>query len=140
MGDTDANSMYEQTTRGILVRAVPEYRSDHSDPDEPRYVWSYMIEIENHGVDTVQLISRRWTITNARGHTQEVEGEGVVGQQPVLRPGDAFRYVSGAPLDTPSGIMQGAYLMRTDDGDEFTVAIPAFSLDSPDELGLSRPN
>lgn len=132
--------MYTQSTRGILIRVKPEYRADHSEPDQRRFVWAYTVEIENHGEVTVQLLSRHWIIINAIGVTQEVKGEGVVGEHPVLAPGQAFEYTSGTPLDTPSGLMRGSYLMRTMDGERFEVAVPAFSLDSPEEPARRRPH
>ncbi|MCG8442894.1 MAG: Co2+/Mg2+ efflux protein ApaG [Caulobacterales bacterium] len=132
--------MYETTTRGVAVRVTPEYRDDQSSPDRDRYVWAYTVEIENEGEETVQLMERYWRITDATGHVTEVRGAGVVGEQPVLRPGEAFRYTSGAPLPTPSGIMGGSYLMATMHGDTFEAAIPTFSLDSPHEPARRRPN
>ena len=125
--------VYEASTRGLLVRVRPEYRPDQSDPDERRWVWAYQVEVENHGDVTVQLLTRRWVITDAAGRVEVVEGPGVVGEQPTLKPGEAFRYVSGCPLPTPSGVMEGSYEMETDAGDRFPVDIPAFSLDLPGE-------
>lgn len=132
--------MYTETTRGIMVRVTTDYRPDHSTPEEGHYVWAYTIDIENQGNVSVQLMSRHWMIMNAQGLTNEVKGDGVVGEQPVLAPGETFRYSSGTPLDTPSGLMRGSYLMRTLDGERFEVAIPAFSLDSPEERAQQRPN
>jgi ApaG protein len=132
MANTPTTAFYETTTRDILVRAAPFYLADQSEPDEDRFVWAYRITIENRGRSTVQLISRTWRITDAQGRTKLVQGEGVVGEQPVLKPGEAFEYTSGTPLDTPSGFMAGDYHMvdRTS-GAAFDVTIPAFSLDSP---------
>jgi ApaG protein len=124
--------VYEATTRGVVVRVVTSYLPAQSDPDEPRYAWAYMIEIENHGDEPVQLISRRWVITDAKNHTEIVAGPGVVGEQPHLKPQEAFRYSSGCPLTTPSGEMRGTYQMITDAGEAFEVEIPAFSLHLPD--------
>jgi len=124
--------VYEATTRHILVRVVADYLAIQSDPVEHRYVWSYTIEIENHGLETVQLVSRHWRITDGRNQTEEVKGVGVVGEQPLLKPREAFRYTSGCPLNTPTGEMRGRYQMLTDDGDVFDVEIPAFSLHLPD--------
>ena len=126
--------MYSSTTRGIKVSVEADFLDDQSDPDEDRYIWAYTVRIENDGVETVQLRSRHWRITDAEGRTQEVNGPGVVGEQPVLRPGDAFEYTSGAPLPTPSGMMVGAYQMQTEDGEYFDAAVPAFSLDSPHDV------
>ncbi len=123
--------MYEETTRTIRVTVKPVYLDDQSSPSEDHYVWAYHVRIENLGIETVRLRDRHWRITDARGRVQEVRGAGVVGEQPVLKPGEAFEYTSGTPLNTPSGIMVGDYAMETDGGEKFTVAIPAFSLDSP---------
>jgi ApaG protein len=128
---TKESPVYEATTRGIVVRVVTNYLPTQSDPIESRYVWSYMIEIENHGDETVQLISRKWTIIDAQNRIEEVAGPGVVGEQPRLKPRDAFRYTSGCPLSTPSGEMRGLYQMVTDDGDMFEAVVPAFSLHLP---------
>jgi ApaG protein len=123
--------MYESVTRGIRVRATPQYLEDESSPEDDRFFWAYTIDISNEGSETVQLCSRHWRITDAEGRTEEVRGPGVVGKTPVLTPGTSFRYTSGCPLDTPSGIMVGSYRMTTETGEQFNVAIPAFSLDSP---------
>ena len=111
---------------------------DQSEPSENRYFWSYTIQLENHGTKTVQLLNRYWHITDAMGRSQEVRGPGVVGKQPVLKPGEAFQYTSGVPLPTPSGIMFGEYEMILETGVKFQVAVPAFSLECP--LANSRPN
>ncbi|HWB44175.1 MAG TPA: Co2+/Mg2+ efflux protein ApaG [Hyphomicrobiaceae bacterium] len=123
--------MYEAVSRSIRVRVVPQYLEEESSPEEGRYFWAYTIDITNEGEETVQLRSRHWRITDALGRTEEVRGPGVVGQTPVLRPGTSFRYTSGCPLETPSGIMVGSYQMTTETGELINVAIPAFSLDSP---------
>lgn len=125
---------YESITRGIRVSVIPLYLEDQSDPEEPRYVWAYTVRIDNESSDVVQLKTRYWRITDATGYTDEVAGDGVVGEQPVIRPGEGFEYTSGAPLPTPSGLMVGRYGMTTAKGEAFEVAIPAFSLDSPHEL------
>jgi ApaG protein len=122
---------YKATTRGITVSVEPDFLEDESAPLRDYYFWAYSVEIVNEGQETVQLLARHWRITDANGHLQEVRGPGVVGEQPTLEPGDSFRYTSGVPLRTPSGIMQGSYTMEIDDGDSFEAAIPAFSLDSP---------
>jgi len=127
-------TMYERITRGIRVSVSPFYLEDQSDPEEPRFVWAYTVRIDNQGTEVVRLRARHWRITDARGVTDEVIGEGVVGEQPVIRPGEGFEYTSGAPLKTPSGLMVGSYRMETPDGEAFDVDIPAFSLDSPHEL------
>jgi ApaG protein len=123
--------MYRAVTRGIEVTASPRYLEDESDPAAGRWLFAYTIEIVNRGAVTVQLRSRRWRITDGLGHVQLVEGPGVVGEQPVLRPGERFRYTSGCPLTTPQGTMEGAYRMVDEAGASFEVEIPAFSLDSP---------
>lgn len=124
--------MYEQETSGVLVRVEPHYLAEESAPDEGRFVWAYTIEIENRSRATVQLVSRFWRITDANGVTQEVHGAGVIGQQPVIPPGECFRYTSAAPLGAPSGMMMGAYSMvRIDNGEAFDIAVPPFVLDSP---------
>jgi len=123
--------MYSETTQSITVTVVPTYLEDRSSPSDHHYVWAYKVMIENNGGETVQLRRRYWRITDAIGRVQEVRGPGVVGEQPVLHPGQSFEYTSGTPLNTPSGIMVGTYDMETRDGRSFAVAIPAFSLDSP---------
>ena len=123
--------MYAETTRSIRVTVKPYYLEDQSSPTDNRYVWAYHVRIENRGAETVQLRRRHWRITDAMGRMQEVRGPGVVGEQPVLKPGDSFEYTSGTPLTTPSGIMIGSYQMETRQGESFEVAVPAFSLDSP---------
>ncbi len=130
--------MYSKTTRDITVTVVPAFLSEQSDPDEQHYVWAYTIQLENGGGETVQLINRYWRITDAAGGVQEVRGPGVVGEQPVLKPEDAYQYTSGAILRTPSGIMSGHYEMESEDGERFLIEIPAFSLDSPEQV--KRPN
>lgn len=123
--------MYSETTRSITVTVKPFYLEDQSSRTENRYVWAYHVRIENGGKETVQLRRRYWKITDNRGQIQEVRGPGVVGEQPVLAPGESFEYTSGTPLATPSGIMVGTYEMETRGGESFSVRIPAFSLDSP---------
>jgi ApaG protein len=124
---------YEETTRRIRISVEPDFLEDQSDPDEGRYVWSYHVIIENKSEITVQLLSRYWRITDARGRVREVRGEGVIGEQPVIPPGRAFEYTSGAPLETASGFMTGSYHMRASTGENFEVGIPMFALESPYE-------
>jgi len=124
---------YEAETRNLTVRVRPEYLPDQSDEEERRWVWAYWIEIENRGRETVQLLGRHWIITDGMGRVEEVKGLGVVGKQPILRPGERFDYTSGCPLATPSGMMVGSYAMVTDSGERFDISIPAFSLDLPGE-------
>jgi ApaG protein len=123
--------MYEAVTRGIRVRVTPQFLDDQSSPEDTQFFWRYTIDIVNESGDTVRLRSRYWRITDARGMTEEVRGPGVVGKTPVLAPGTSFRYTSGCPLTTPSGIMVGSYQMSNEAGELFDVAIPTFSLDSP---------
>jgi ApaG protein len=121
------------STRRIAVSVEPTYLESRSSPDSSQYFWAYRVIIENQGGETVQLLSRHWMITNARGELTEVKGPGVVGEQPLLKPGESFEYTSGAPLNTPSGMMGGAYQMQTDNGECFDIEIPTFSLDSPNQ-------
>jgi len=123
--------MYRATTRSIEVNVTPQFLSERSSPANNHYFWAYTIEIVNRGSETVQLVSRHWRITDASGRIQEVRGPGVVGEQPVLAPGQSFQYTSGVPLPTPSGFMVGSYNMVSTAGDHFDIEIPAFSLDSP---------
>jgi len=123
--------MYSEITRSIKVTVKPFYLEDESSPSENHYVWAYQVRIENQGGETVQLRRRHWRITDGMGRQQEVRGPGVVGEEPVLAPGESFEYTSGMPLATPSGIIVGNYEMETRAGESFEVAIPAFSLDSP---------
>jgi ApaG protein len=122
--------MYRATTNAIEVIVTPRYLAERSSPDNGYYFWAYTIEITNRGSQTVQLKSRHWKITDAHGRLQEVRGAGVVGEQPVLKPGESFEYTSGVPLPTPSGFMLGTYSMATPTGETFEIEIPAFSLDS----------
>ena len=115
----------------IRVEVVSQYLADQSDPSEQRYVFSYTITIRNDGAAAAKLLTRHWVITDANGKTQEVRGEGVVGEQPHLKPGEGFRYSSYAVLETPVGAMQGSYQMVTDDGAEFAAPIAPFRLAMP---------
>jgi ApaG protein len=123
--------MYQATTRNIQVTVTPRFVDERSSPANGEYFWAYTIEIANRGAETVQLKTRHWRITDAFGRVQEVRGAGVVGEQPVLGPGESFEYTSGVPLQTPSGFMTGTYGMVTDAGARFDIEIPTFSLDSP---------
>ncbi|MEL0003437.1 MAG: Co2+/Mg2+ efflux protein ApaG [Rhodospirillales bacterium] len=123
--------MYSKQTNGLVVNVTPEFLEEHSRPDEGRFVWAYHITIVNKGSQRVQLLNRYWKIIDAQGRTQEVRGAGVVGEQPVLDPGQEFSYTSGCPLETSSGVMMGSYEMVAEDGSHFDISIPAFSLDSP---------
>lgn len=123
--------MFEASTADIVVSVEPSFLPEESAPDEGRWLFGYKVTIENRGPVGVQLISRRWQITDGRGFKREVAGRGVVGKQPLIPPGGRFEYSSGCPLETPSGIMVGSYLMLTEDGRTIDVAIPAFPLDVP---------
>jgi ApaG protein len=122
---------YEAETDGIVVRVRPSYLAGQSDPEGGRWVWAYQVEIVNLSGVPVRLVARRWVITDALGHVEEVRGAGVVGEQPTIQPGDSYSYASGCPLGTASGSMMGGYSMTDDTGRMFEVAIPAFSLDVP---------
>ena len=124
--------MYRAVTRQIEVIVEPSFLPERSSPEDGRFFWAYTIAIINAGTQTVQLKTRYWIITDGTGRSQEVRGEGVVGEQPVLDPGERFEYTSGVPLPTSSGFMSGSYQMVTEDGEPFDIDIPAFSLDSPD--------
>ncbi|MEO0392254.1 MAG: Co2+/Mg2+ efflux protein ApaG [Pseudomonadota bacterium] len=124
-------NQYTKTTAKITVTVQPEYLEDRSAPQDDQYLWAYHVSIENTRDQKVQLRARYWHITDALGQVQEVRGPGVVGEEPVLEPGETFEYTSGVPLGTPSGIMAGAYTMEDHVGDMFDIEIPAFSLDSP---------
>ncbi len=130
--------MFSKTTHDIIVTAEPHFLPEHSEPEDDHYVWAYTIQLENRGQETVQLLNRYWNITDDVGQTQEVTGPGVIGEQPVLKPGESFRYTSGTALTTPSGLMFGKYEMSTPIGSRFEIDIPAFSLDSPYFVGKAN--
>ena len=123
--------MFSKTTNNINVSVQSYYLEEQSEPDEQHYVWAYQVTINNIGKQTVQLKKRYWKITDSNGVNKEVRGAGVIGEQPILRPGEKFEYTSGTPLSTPSGFMEGYYEMETKDGNRFDASIPLFSLDSP---------
>jgi ApaG protein len=125
-------AMYRAVTRQIEVTVEPNFMPERSSAEHSRYFWSYTIVITNTGDETVQLRTRHWIITDASGYRQEVRGEGVVGEQPVLAPGEHFTYTSGVPLTTSSGLMTGRYQMVSESGEKFEIDVPTFSLDSPD--------
>lgn len=126
--------MSETLTHGVRVSVRPEYLPQQSHPGAGRYLFAYHVRIRNEGEQTVQLLSRRWLITNGRGQSEEVVGPGVIGEQPTLAPGEAFDYSSGCPLDTPVGTMQGHYVMQTPDGSTFHAIIGVFRLAAPGSL------
>ncbi|MDB5695864.1 MAG: Co2+/Mg2+ efflux protein ApaG [Sphingomonas bacterium] len=119
------------TTRGVTVRVSVSYLPEQSEPRRGRWFWAYHIRLENEGAGAVQLLTRHWIITDGRGAKHTVEGEGVVGEQPLIEPGGSFDYVSGCPLATPTGAMQGSYRMVAEDGTTFDVDIPPFALIAP---------
>lgn len=118
----------------IIVAATPHFIAAQSAPEQGRYVFAYTIRITNDGDVAARLLSRHWLITDANGKVQEVRGEGVVGEQPYIRPGETFTYTSGAMLNTPVGTMQGAYTLCSDEGDQFDAPIPRFTLSIPRTL------
>jgi ApaG protein len=122
---------YRAVTRQIEVRVEPQFLAERSSPENGYYFWAYTITLTNLGRETVQLKRRHWRITDAHGRLQEVRGAGVVGEEPVLKPGENFEYTSGVPLPTASGFMSGTYAMINASGEEFEIEIPAFSLDTP---------
>mgnify|MGYP002039692751 CR=1 FL=1 len=122
---------YTAITQGIEVSVEPFYLDDESRPEESEYIWAYMVEIHNGGSEPVRLKTRYWQITDARGRQEEVSGEGVVGEQPVLTPGRSHDYVSGCPLQTPFGSMEGFYTFHREDGSPIEVRIPFFPLAAP---------
>lgn len=132
-------TVFTKTTHAIKVTVLPFFLKDQSEPDDGHYVWAYTVQVENHSDAPVQLVNRYWHITDSDGLVHEVRGAGVVGEQPVLEPGQAFRYTSGTSLATPSGLMVGKYEMTPKSGgNAFEIDIPAFSLDSPYQI--ARPN
>ena len=130
--------MYDTITRNIQVCVEPQFLEEESAPENDHFVWAYRISIYNLGNEKVKLLNRFWKITDSKGMVKEVNGPGVVGEQPIINPGESYEYMSGAPLPTPSGIMEGSYEMINDTGEFFDVEIPLFSLDSPYEK--NRPN
>ena len=126
--------MYEEITKKIRITVNPEFLEEHSDPDEKRFIWAYHVKIENQGIDTVQLLSRSWKITDALGRVQEVRGSGVVGEQPILKPNDFYKYTSFCPLKTEFGSMSGFYIFAKKNGDRFKSEIPEFGLITPHNI------
>ncbi|MCK5554776.1 MAG: Co2+/Mg2+ efflux protein ApaG [Alphaproteobacteria bacterium] len=128
--------MYISTTKKVTVSVEPTYLSQESTPDQNIYVWAYKIRIENNGLNSLKLKTRHWKITDAYGRVQEVHGSGVLGEEPILKPGDSFEYTSGTPLSTPNGIMTGTYAMQLTDGTMMDIAIPVFSLHTPEMIKM----
>jgi len=131
MSPAQRAATYAARTRDIVVRVTPAYVAEQSNPADGRHVWSYTVEVENHGQETVQLLSRHWIITDAFNRVEHVKGAGVVGEQPTLKPREAFRYTSYCPLRATSGGMRGTFQMLTEPGEMFDVEIPEFSLHLP---------
>ena len=123
--------MYSKKTKKINITVNPYFLDDQSEPEDQHFVWAYQVTIDNQSNEKVQLKNRYWKIIDSNGSEQEVRGEGVVGEQPILDPGEKFEYTSGTPLSTPSGFMGGYYEMETNEGKKFDAIIPQFSLDSP---------
>ena len=123
--------MYSKKTKKINITVNPYFLDDQSEPEDQHFVWAYQVTIDNQSNEKVQLKNRYWKIIDSNGSEQEVRGEGVVGEQPILNPGEKFEYTSGTPLSTPSGFMGGYYEMETNAGKKFEAIIPQFSLDSP---------
>ena len=123
--------MYSKTTMGVTVTVTPYFLEDQSSPNESHYVWAYQVNIKNSSSDTMKLDHRNWVIIDANGKIINVRGEGVVGEIPIIQPGETFEYTSGTPLKTTNGIMQGFYLMSQNNGKQLKIDIPTFSLDSP---------
>jgi len=133
----EAAPRYEATTGDVTVSVRSFWLEDQSQPEDHHYAWAYHIRIENGGDETIQLLGRFWEITDGRGKTDHVHGEGVVGEQPILIAQEVFEYTSGVALPTPCGFMRGVYSMIIPaTAERFDVVIPAFSLDSPHRLGL----
>jgi len=130
--------MFQTKTNDILVTAQPIYLEDQSLPEEGQYIWAYQIRIENQGNQRIQLINRHWEIIDAQGRKEVVDGPGVVGEQPILEPGESYEYTSGCPLSTPSGFMSGNYEMEDMQGSLFKVDIPAFPLDLPEAARVTH--
>lgn len=129
----DMPPMFEQRTGDVVVRVEPEYLEEQSSPSDSRFIWAYTVEIDNQSADDLRVTGRYWHIADSRGQVQEVRGQGVVGEKPVVKAGEQFRYTSGAPLSAPSGMMSGTYRVEPESGDAYDVEIPVFVLDSPFE-------
>ena len=123
--------LFEQRTKDVIVRVEPEFLADQSSPSDGRFIWAYTVEIDNQSSEDLRVTGRYWHIADSLGQVQEVHGQGVVGEKPVVRAGESFRYTSGAPLSAPSGMMSGRYSVESDAGEAFDIEIPVFVLDSP---------
>ncbi|MEP3655305.1 MAG: Co2+/Mg2+ efflux protein ApaG [Litorimonas sp.] len=124
---------YEQRTEDVIVRVAPEFLAEQSNPSDSRFIWAYTVEIDNQSDKDLTVTDRFWQIADSSGQVQEVRAAGVVGETPMVKSGETFRYTSGAPLTAPSGMMRGAYTMRTESGESFDIIVPTFLLDSPHE-------
>lgn len=124
----------QSTTRDIQVSVIPQYIQEQSSEEESYYFFAYTVSLKNLGEETVQLLSRHWIITDASGHVEEVRGDGVVGEQPILEPGESFEYTSFCPLHTSQGSMEGSYHMVNTEGDQFDIEIPFFRLMQDESL------
>lgn len=124
--------MFKATTHGVSVTVMPVYIDERSNPAASQYFWAYRVVIENNSDQTLQLLTRYWNITDSNGHIEEINGDGVIGEQPTLKPEENFSYTSGCPLRAHSGIMVGHYMMQDEAGKMLKVEIPAFPLDLPD--------
>lgn len=123
--------MYSKTTNGVTVTVTPYFLEDQSSPQEDHYVWAYQVNIRNTSSNTIKLNHRNWVIIDANGKIMNIQGEGVVGEFPILHPGESFEYTSGTPLKTSNGFMQGFYMVSQKNGEQLKIDIPTFSLDSP---------
>jgi len=126
-------AQYEQRTEDVIVRVAPEFLAEQSNPSDSRFIWAYTVEIDNQSDHDLTVMERFWQIADSRGQVQEVRGAGVVGETPVVRSGETFRYTSGAPLTAPSGMMSGSYTVQDETGTSFDIVVPTFLLDSPHE-------
>ena len=124
---------YEQRTEDVIVRVAPEFLAEQSNPRDSRFIWAYTVEIDNQSGRDLTVTDRFWQIADSRGQVQEVRAAGVVGETPMVKSGETFRYTSGAPLTAPSGMMRGSYTMQSEDGESFDIVVPTFLLDSPHE-------
>jgi ApaG protein len=122
---------YRETTNYISVSVSPEYLHQQSEPSDNHFTWAYHVHIENSGRTSIQVLARHWKVTDIKGQSHEIVGDGLVGKQPVLKSGEVFRYSSGTPLSTPSGFMSGSFLLISEGGELFNALVPSFSLDSP---------
>ncbi|CAN5418853.1 Co2+/Mg2+ efflux protein ApaG [soil metagenome] len=121
----------EAVTRGVHVYVESEYAPERSEPTRNEWFFLYTVRISNEGAEVVQLLTRHWVITDGTGHVEEVRGPGVVGKQPILKPGESFEYTSGCPLSTPFGVMEGTYQMVTGSGERFDAKVAPFTLSEP---------